>query len=399
VGKSGSLRRICVITGSRAEYGHLYWLMRAMQNDRALKLQVVVTGMHLSRKFGLTYKIIEKEGFPVEKKVDILRFENTDRGIAKAVGLGCGLFADALKDLKPDIVVVCGDRYEIFASAIAAHILGIPIAHLHGGERSEGAIDEAIRHSITKMAHLHFAATEEYRRRIIQLGENPVRVFNFGAPGLDNLYKLKLMDRNQLEEFLGCSLNEKTAMVTYHPVTLEKEPPARQVQVLMNALLTLNIQAVCTKANADAGGERINRELEHYAKRYPGKVKLFDNLGQRGYLSCLKHLDMMIGNSSSGIVEASSFCLPVVNIGNRQQGRVRSRNVIDTPHEAAKIYKAIVKAQSPAFRKSLSGMRNPYERYRDRCVAERIKQKLKSVRLDNQILKKEFFDIKFKPGR
>ncbi len=392
-------RRICVITGSRAEYGHLFWLMKSLSADPKVQLQVVVTGMHLSATFGLTYKVILKDGFHIDAKVPILNYGNTQQGIAKAIGKGCGSFADCLTRLKPDMVVICGDRYEMLAAAIAAHVMGIPIAHLHGGETSQGAIDEAFRHSITKMSSVHFAATEQYRQRIIQLGENPKHVFNFGAPGLDHLWHQQLLNRHQLSETLHFDLSGQVAIATFHPVTLEQSAPTEQVRELLKALEKTSLKVIFTKANADAGGEIINRLIETFCRKNPKRYHLTDNLGTQRYLSCLKHLDMMIGNSSSGIVESASFQLPVINIGDRQKGRLKAANVLDVPPRCQDIYRAIQQASSVSFKKSLARLRNPYVRFKSGDISQRIKDVIVTWPLDSELLKKSFYDIAFRPGR
>ncbi|MBF0386259.1 MAG: UDP-N-acetylglucosamine 2-epimerase (hydrolyzing) [Candidatus Omnitrophica bacterium] len=388
-------RRICVITGSRAEYGHMLMLMKAIEADRGLRLQVVVTGMHLSSAFGHTFRVIEKDGFSIDARLPILKFDNTPEGICRSIGLGTALIARSLGKLKPDIVVICGDRYEMLAAATAAHVLGIPIAHLHGGENSEGAIDEAFRHAITKMSSLHFAATEPYRRRIIQMGEQPSRVFNFGAPGQDLILNTPVMGREDLARALGFDLTGPVALVTFHPVTLEKNSVEEQVKAVTVALVSSGLRGIITRSNADQGGARINALMETFCLRHPRRFRLFSNLGAKIYFNCLRYADLLVGNSSSGIVEAPTFRLPVVNIGDRQQARVRSSNVIDVACESAAIKKGISQALSPAFKRSLKGMRNPYGSGSDGKVSERIKDVLKSAEIGGKLLKKKFYNIKF----
>ena len=349
-------RKVCVVTTSRADYGLLYWLMDAIRNDAALALQVVVTGMHLSPEFGSTVKSIEEDGFFIDKKIEMLLSSDREEAAVKSVGIGLISFAEALSDLRPDILVLLGDRYELLSAAVAALMQKIPIAHIHGGETTSGAVDESIRHAITKMASLHFPATETYRHRIIQMGENPEYVFNYGAPGLDNLYKNKLMDRKELQKHLGFDLSGTVAIVTYHPVTLEND-----------AFCALN----------------------------PRTARFHHNLGQIPYLSCVKNLDLMIGNSSSGLIEAPSFSLPVVNIGNRQLGRIKAENVIDTGYSLGEIANGIEKACSGGFQKGLKNMRNPYARFKDGNVSHRIKERIKKTRLDDNFLMKKFHDIDF----
>ncbi len=307
--------------------------------------------------------------------------------------MGLNGFAEAFAELKPDIVVLLGDRFELLAPAISALMLRIPIAHIHGGELSEGAIDDSVRHAITKMASLHFAATETYRRRIIQMGESPDRVFNFGAPGLDQIYGSALLTRPQLEQELGFSLEEPVALVTYHPVTRDAGSAETQVRCLVAAIKASGLKAVFTMANADAQGALINTRLRAVCAQSPGRFKWMPHLGHRRYLSCLKHFAVMVGNSSSGLTEAPSFRLPVVNIGDRQRGRVRAANVIDVPCSRAAILRGIKRAISPRFRASLRGMRNPYDRFHDGRASERIKDVLKHVRLSDDLLKKSFHDL------
>ena len=354
-------RKICIVTGTRAEYGLLYWLMKEIQGDAALELQVIVTGMHLSPEFGLTYKKIEEDGFTINEKVEMLLSSDTPVGIAKSVGLGVIGFADALARQKPDIMVVLGDRFEILAAAQAAMIARIPIAHIHGGETTEGAIDEAIRHAVTKMAHFHFTAAEPYRRRIVQLGEAPERVMNYGAPGLDNIKKLKLLNRAAFEKAIKFSLGKMSFLITYHPVTLSTANPAQSFEELTNALDQFpEAKIIFTKANADTAGRTINYNIEKYVKQNPQRAKVFTSMGQLLYLSAIKNMDIVIGNSSSGITEAPSFCKPTVNIGQRQRGRLKADSIIDCAEKAETIVAAIKKGLSSEFKNVLKNTKNPY---------------------------------------
>src|SRR3989338_4133875 len=321
------MRKICIITGTRAEYGLLYWLMKEMQSNASLELQVIVTGMHLSPEFGLTYKEIEKE-FSINKKIEMLLSSDTPIGISKSMGLAQISFAEAYEDLSPDIAVVLGDRFEIFSAATAAMIARIPIAHIHGGETTEGAFDEAIRHSVTKMSHLHFVATEEYRQRGIQLGEDPKRVFNFGAPGLDNINNLHLLTKEEFEESIGFKLGMKNLLVTFHPVTLEQSTAKEQFQQLLFALDSLSdTHIIFTKANADTDGRIINYMIDSYVSANSNKSIAFTSLGQLRYLSALQNVDAVVGNSSSGLIEAPSFKIGTINIGDRQKGRIKAASV------------------------------------------------------------------------
>ena len=319
-------RTICIVTGTRAEYGLLYWLMKEIQNDPNLVLQIIVTGMHLSSEFGLTYKQIEKDGFKIDKKIEMLLSSDTPIGISKSMGLGVIGFAEAYADLKPDIVVLLGDRFEIFSAASAAIIARIPIAHLHGGETTEGAFDEAIRHSITKMSHLHFTAAEEYRRRVTQLGEFPARVFNVGGLGIDNIKKLKLMSREEFENSINFKLDPKNLMITFHPVTLEHATAGEQFQNLLNALDELHdTRFIFTKPNADTEGRIITQMIDDYVSRNKYEAVSFVNLGQLRYLSAMQFIDGVVGNSLSGLAGGPTFKIGTINIGDRQRGCGRQR--------------------------------------------------------------------------
>jgi len=319
-------RTICIVTGTRAEYGLLYWLMKEIQVDPDLKLQIIATGMHLSPEFGLTYRQIEKEGFKIDRKIEMLLSSDTPTGISKSMGLGMIGFSEAYVDLKPDIIVLLGDRFEIFSAASAAMIARIPIAHLHGGESTEGAFDEAIRHSITKMSHLHFTATEEYRRRVVQLGESPDRVFNVGGLGIDNIKKLKLMSREEFENSIDFKLSSKNLMITFHPVTLEHATSREQFQNLLNALDELHdTRFIFTKPNADTEGRVIIKMIDDYVSRNKYEAISFVNLGQLRYLSAMQFIDGVVGNSSSGLAGGPTFKIGTINIGDRQRGCGRQR--------------------------------------------------------------------------
>ena len=302
-------------------------------------------------------------------------------------------FADALKEIAPDIIVILGDRFEIVPVAMASVVFKIPVAHIHGGETSQGAIDEAFRHSVTKMASIHFPATETYRNRIIQMGESPDLTFNLGAPGIDSIYRLPLLDKLELAESLQFSLQATVAMVTFHPVTTESGTALVQAENMLKAIEDAGIRAIFTKANADADGSIINGRLAEFCQNRPDNFKLFDNLGQTRYLSCMKNLDLMIGNSSSGIIEAPSFRLPVVNIGDRQKGRMRAPNVIDVGNSVAEIRGGIARALSNDFRTSIKDIENPYDRFRDGQTSHRIMEVLKTVELSEDLIKKKFRDL------
>lgn len=390
-------RKICIITGSRAEYGLLYRLMREIQDDADLELQIIATGMHLSPEFGLTYKLIENDGFHIDKKVEMLLSSDTPTGISKSMGLTMIGFAEAYAELQPDIVVLLGDRFETFCVASTACVARIPIAHIHGGEITQGAIDEAFRHSITKMSHLHFTSTEKYKKRVIQLGESPERVFNVGAIGLENIKKITLLSKSELEKQIDFTLDKPYFLVTFHPVTLEDATAEKQFSCLLQALdnflnpedFTSNYKVIFTKANADTQGRIVNQMIDEYVTANQKKAISFTSMGQLRYLSAMKHVNAVIGNSSSGIIEAPSFKVPTVNIGDRQKGRIWTRSIINCFPTKDAIIKSIQQALSPEFRQSIQNMTNPYEREN---TARNIKKILKKFDIRN-ILKKEFYDI------
>lgn len=384
-------RRVCVVTGTRAEYGLLYWLMKEIQARSELELQLAVTGMHLSPEFGLTYRDIETDGFCIDARVEMLLSSDSAAGIAKSIGLGVIGFADAFERLRPDIVVVLGDRFEIFAAVQAALVARIPVAHLHGGETTEGAIDEAFRHAISKMAHLHFTATEEYRQRVIQLGEDPQRVFCVGAAALDNIRRLELLDRTGLEAALGAPLGPRNLLVTFHPVTLEHATAGQQFGELLAALdaLPADVRLIFTKPNADTDGRVISAMIDDYAAQHPARAAAYTSLGQLRYLSALRIVDGVVGNSSSGLIEAPSFRTGTVNIGDRQKGRVRGDSVIDCEPTRESIAAALARLLSDAFRAGLAQTVNPYG---DEPVAAKVVDVLANHPLDG-ITKKRFFAV------
>lgn len=389
------MRKICVVTGTRAEYGLLYWLMKEIQSDSDLELQVVVTGMHLSPEFGLTYKEIEKE-FSINKKVEMLLSSDTPVGISKSMGLAQISFAEAYDELNPDIVIVLGDRFEIFSAASAAMIARIPIAHIHGGETTEGAFDEAIRHSITKMSHLHFVSAEAYRQRVIQLGEDPQRVFNFGAPGLDNISNLQLLNKGALEKSLGFKLGRRNLLVTFHPVTLERRAAKDQFQQLLFALDKLgDTHIIFTKANADTDGRIINTMIDSYVAANSNKAVAFVSLGQLRYLSVLQQVDAVVGNSSSGLIEAPAFKIGTVNIGDRQKGRLKAISVIDCLPEEKDISNALSHLYTSEFQMNLGKVANPYGQG---GASNKIADVLRSFSLVH-ILHKKFNDLPYSPVR
>ena len=385
-------RKICIITGTRAEYGLLRWVMQAIKDDNELTLQIIATGMHLSPEFGLTYKAIEQDGFQIDRKVEMLTSSDTSVGIAKSMGLGLIGFADALHDLQPDLIVVLGDRFEIFSAVSAALVARIPVAHIHGGETTEGAFDEAIRHSITKMSHLHFVATETYKQRVIQLGEDPDSIFNFGSPGLDNIHNLKLLSKEKFEKSIDFKLGRKNLLVTFHPVTLERSTAKEQFQQLLNALDELSdTHIIFTKANADTDGRLINIMIDGYVLANPNKSIAFASLGQLRYFSALKYIDAVVGNSSSGLIEAPSFKIGTINIGDRQKGRIKADCVIDCGPDKEQIKSAISQLYTAEFQQVLRYVSNPYG---SGGASKKIASVLSVQALAN-LLKKKFIDLPF----
>ncbi len=368
------MKKICVITATRAEYGLLYWLMKEIENDNELELQLIVTGMHLSPEFGMTVKEIDKE-FKVNKKIEILLSSDSKIGISKSMGLAQISFAEAFDELKPDFVVVLGDRFELIPIVSTAVVFNIPVVHLHGGEATEGLIDEYFRHAVTKMSYLHFTSTEEYRKRVIQMGEEPNRVFNVGAFGLENIYRLNLLSKNELEKELKIKFKEKNILVTYHPETLNVENIRKDFNEVLKALNEFDGMIVFTKANADTGGRVINEMIENFVKTKQSAY-LFDSLGQLKYLSLLQYVDIVLGNSSSGIIEVPSFKKATINIGNRQDGRVRAKSVIDVEANKDDILNAIRLVYTDEFQKKLKDIKNPYqkEKYPSKKVVEKLKQ-------------------------
>lgn len=381
-------RKICVVTGSRAEYGLMRSLLGAIAADPALTLQIVATGMHLSPEFGMTYRSIEEDGFRIDAKVEMLLSADSAVAVTKSLGLGVIGFADAFDRLAPDIVVVLGDRFEILAAAQAAMLACIPIAHIHGGETSEGAFDEGIRHAITKMAQWHFTAAEPYRRRVVQLGEAPDRVFNVGAPGLDILATAKWMDRDELATSLDMELGKPLFVVTYHPVTLESRSPRDAMMQLLGALEAFpQATIVFTYPNADTGGRALIDCIDQFVARNRSRAKAFVSLGQLRYLSLMREANVVIGNSSSGLTEAPAMKRATVNIGNRQNGRLKASSVIDATDDQASIIDAIEQALSAEF---VSRLPATHSLYGQGDAAAAMVSILRSATLSVQ---KAFFDI------
>lgn len=382
-------RKICVITGTRAEYGLMRWVMQGIKDDPELTLQIIATGMHLSPEFGLTYREIEQDGFQIDRKVEMLTSSDTSVGIAKSMGLGMIGFADALNELSPDLIVVLGDRFEIFAAVAAALVGRVPVAHLHGGETTEGAFDEALRHSITKMSHLHFVAAEEYRRRVIQLGEQPERVFLVGGLGIDNIKRLKLLDRAELEASLDFKLGQKNLLITCHPVTLETATAADQMGELLVALAELqDTRLIFTMPNADTDGRALIKLVEQFVAQHPNACA-YTSLGQLRYLSCLAHVDGVVGNSSSGLTEVPSFRKGTINIGDRQRGRLQAASVINCTPTRQSIAAALERLYDADFQANLNKVINPYGKG---GASEKVVETIKHYVIDG-IAKKIFYDL------
>ncbi|HRE72568.1 MAG: GDP/UDP-N,N'-diacetylbacillosamine 2-epimerase (hydrolyzing) [Candidatus Accumulibacter regalis] len=382
-------RKICVITGTRAEYGLLRWVMQGIKDDPDLTLQIIATGMHLSPEFGLTYHQIEEDSFRIDRKVEMLVSSDTPAGIAKSMGLGLIGFADALAELQPNLIVVLGDRFEIFSAVAAALVARIPVAHLHGGETTEGAFDEGLRHSITKMSHLHFVAAEEYRQRVIQLGEQPERVFLVGGLGIDNIKRLKLLNRAELEVSLGVKLRQQNLMITFHPVTLETGTATDQMTELLAALAELrNTQLIFTMPNADTEGRALIKMVDQFVAQH-ANARAYTSLGQLRYLSCIAQVDGVVGNSSSGLAEVPSFKKGTVNIGDRQRGRLHAESVINCEPNRLSVIAALKRLYSADFQGSLRHVRNPYG---EGGASEKVVDAIKHYSI-NGLVKKRFYDL------
>lgn len=382
--------KICVATGTRAEYGLLKPLMTAIKNEPNWQLQVLVTGAHLSPEFGLTYVGIEQDGFFIDKKVEMLLSSDTASSIVKSMGLGMIGFSNALEELNPDLVVILGDRYEMLSLASSALIFTIPMVHIHGGEVTEGAYDDAIRHSITKMSNLHFASTEEYKNRIIQLGENPIFVHNVGAIGLDSIKNLPLLGKEVLEKQLEFKFKKFNYQVTFHPTTLDKERPEKQFQILLNAIEKQEDSFfVFTKSNADTGGRIINQMIDAFVQKNPEKAAAFTSLGNHRFLSVVNVCDAIVGNSSSGIVEVPSLKTATINIGDRQKGRIQAKSIINTKVDENEILTAFDKVKSEEYKKNLETVENPYG---DGTATEKIMNVLRNIQLKS-FQTKHFFDL------
>lgn len=381
------MKKVCVVTGTRAEYGLLSHLMHLIQADHDLTLQIIATNMHLSPEFGLTYKEIEADGFTIDKKVPMPKLADTSNGVVKSMAVELSGIADAYEELRPDLIVILGDRYEMLVAATAALVYKIPIAHIHGGEITEGAFDDAIRHAITKMSHLHFTSTEEYRKRVIQLGEQPDKVFHVGSLGVENIKKISLMSKYEIEKSLGFNLNPQTVLVTYHPVTLSD-------QVAIDELLAVltkekNIRILFTMPNSDTGGAYISEKINEFVTKNKERAIAFTSLGVKRYLSAMQYVVAVIGNSSSGIIEAPSFQIPTLNIGNRQKGRVVCDSIVNCENDRASIKKGLSKVLSKQMADIARNIQNPYEKEN---TTQSIYNVIKSHPLTN-LTQKSFYNL------
>lgn len=389
-------RKICVITGSRAEFGLMSFIIADLKSDPDVDLQIIVTGMHLSPEFGLTINEITSLGLHVDAKVEMLLSSDTATGISKSLGLGIISLTDALTTLKPDIVLILGDRFETFAAAQVALFHNIPIAHIHGGELTEGAVDDSIRHCITKLSHIHFTSAEEHKKRVIQLGEEPKRVFNVGAATLDGVYRHKLKNKTQLEQDLGFSFGTENLLITLHPETIFKHEWKRQIDDILLALGDLeNVTLIFTKSNADEGGRFINSKISTFVSRQTKNRFLFDSLGHLNYLSIMMFVDGVVGNSSSGIIEAPSFKIGTLNIGSRQKKRLKASSVIDCQPFYQNVKEGLKRLRSNDFKETLINTHNPYG---NKPPSRSIIEALKGIEL-NDICSKNFHDITIRPTK
>jgi len=386
------MKKICVITGSRAEYGLMSRLIQLIKNDDDLELQIIATNMHLSPEFGLTYKEIVNDGFMIDKKVYMLLSSDTANATVKSVGLGTIGFADAYEDLKPDRILVLGDRYETLAAVTAALFYKIPVIHLYGGDITEGAYDDTIRHAITKMSHLHFTSTEESRQRVIQMGEDPETVHYVGALGCDNIRQVPLMSKEELEKSLNFSIDRNTILVTFHPVTMENNTAEAQLKELLSAIDKFDsLRIIFTMPNSDTDGKIIMTLIKEYVAKNPHKAIWFSSLGMKRYLSTLQFIGAVVGNSSSGIVEVPSFHIPTINIGDRQKGRIAAKTVINCFPNAGDIKNVLQQILQPNFSESIKHIQNPYDK---KGTAKEILNVIKKTNLDST--SKKFYDITIK---
>ncbi|QAT40525.1 UDP-N-acetylglucosamine 2-epimerase [Clostridium sp. JN-9] len=380
------MRKIAVVTGTRSEYGLLYWTMKEIQNDKDLQLQLVVTGNHLVKEYGYTVEQIKKDGFLIDEEIDMIINSEKKSSIAKSMGIELIQMAQCFDRLKPDILLILGDRYETFIAAVCAMMMNIPIAHMNGGESTEGAVDEQIRHAITKMAHIHFSGAEYYKERIIKMGEEPWRVYNVGQAGIENIKRLKLLEKPQLEKEIDISFDKPVFLITFHPVTLDFDNVDNQIDNLLAAIKEFDAKYIFTYPNADFGSRIIIDKINDFVKQNKNSY-IFYSLGQKRYLSLLKYASVMIGNSSSGIIESPIFKIPVVNIGDRQKGRLRNKNIIDVEYNKEEITDAVNKAlYDKNFKESLNSIKNVYG---DGNVSKRIANVLKSINIDKKLLRKK----------
>lgn len=380
------MRKILIVTGTRSEYGLLYWTMKEIQNDSELELQLVVTGNHLVEEYGYTVEQIRKDGFKIDEEIDMIINSEKKSSIAKSMGIEMIQMAQCFDRLKPDILLVLGDRYETFVASTCAMMMNIPIAHMNGGESTEGAVDEQIRHAITKMAHIHFSGAEYYKERIIKMGEEPWRVHNVGQAGIENIKRLNLLEKEELEKELNVCFDKSIFLITYHPVTLDLENIEKQIDNLLDAIKEFDAKYIFTYPNADFGSKIIIDKVNNFV-RDNENAYLYYTLGQKRYLSLLKYADIMIGNSSSGIIEAPSFKLPVINIGDRQKGRLKSNNIVNTGYNKEEIIESINKVlYDKDFRGNLNNIRNVYG---NGNVSKQIIDILKYTNFDKNLLSKK----------
>ena len=380
------MKKILVVTGTRAEYGLLYWTMKEIQKDKDLRLQLIVTGSHLSEEYGYTVEQIKKDGFKIDEEIDMIIDSNKKSAIVKSMGLEMIQMAQAFDRLKPDILLILGDRYETFVAATCAMMMNVPIAHMNGGESTEGVIDEQIRHAITKMAHIHFAGAEYYKKRIIKMGEEPWRVHNVGQAGIENIRRLRLLTKTELEYELGFKFDKRIFLITYHPVTLGVQDIEDQMENLLKSISKFDAKYIFTYPNADYGNKIIIDKINEFRHNHDN-VYVFHSLGQVKYLSLMKYADVMIGNSSSGIIESPSFKLPVVNIGDRQKGRLRNKNIIDVGNNEIEIIEGINKAlYNKQFINSLNDLENVYG---DGTTSEKVVKILKTIEINEKLLHKK----------
>ncbi len=387
-----NIRKICVFSGTRAEYGLLSSLIKRIHQDTSLDLSLLVSGTHLSPEFGYTYQEIEADGFHIDEKIEILVSSDSPSGVCKSMGLGLIQFTDAIERLDPDIIILLGDRYETFCLAAAALVNNIPVAHIHGGESSYGAIDESFRHAITKMSHLHFTSSQIYRDRVIQLGEHPDKVFNVGALGVENIKSIPFLSEKDLNTLTGFDTPRPFFLITFHPETVKKSSVKIDFQDILNALTNKNFleyNLIFTKANADSHGRKINQMIDAFVEKNCDRAVVFSSMGQKNYLSAMRYAKLVIGNSSSGILEAPSFKVPVVNIGQRQDGRLRADNVIDCSCDETQIISAMNTGLSDPFVLKIQTMKNPFEKNN---TAMQILTVIKNIEL-NKLCSKQFYDL------